>query len=46
MVLDLFPALIGAVAVYAAQIFWDAAPVRPADEAGLPSLDEVFPAER
>ncbi len=45
MFLDFLPALMGAAAVYAAQIFFDPPAALPEDDAAIRSLDDLFPGE-
>lgn len=45
MFLDFLPALMGAAAVYAAQIFFDPPAHVPEDDPGIRSLEDIFPGE-
>lgn len=45
MFLDVLPALMGAAAVYAAQIFFDPPAVLPEEETAITSLDDLFPGD-
>ncbi|MBL8563155.1 MAG: hypothetical protein JNN06_12840 [Gemmobacter sp.] len=45
MFLDFLPALMGAAAVYAAQIFFVPPAATPEDDAAIRSLEDIFPGE-
>lgn len=45
MFLDVFPALMGAVAVYAAQIFFVPPASPPEEETVIRSLEDLFPGD-
>lgn len=45
MFIDVLPALMGAAAVYAAQIFFDPPASTPEEDTAITSLDDIFPGE-